>query len=326
MASTSSRTLRLLSLLQTHRYWSGAELADRLEVSLRTLRRDVDRLRDLGYPVQADRGVGGGYQLAPGASLPPLVLDDEEAVALAVGLLAGTGGSLSGIAEASVRALAKVVQVMPQGLRQRVEALRSATASPGWPDAVPAADPAALVLLAQACRDDERVTFGYRAGDGTPSERRVEPRQLVSSGRRWYLLGYDLTRGDWRIFRLDRIQRPSGSGTRFRRREVPGGDPAAYVRRRLERAEELRPVTAVVRADAEDVRLRLGRWVRVTDLGAGSCRLELDAAGLEWAAFALGVCGADIVSVQPPELADLLADWGARFRRLEPSRTAKNRL
>jgi len=160
MASTSSRTLRLLSLLQTRRYWAGTELADRLEVSLRTLRRDIDRLRELGYPVQADRGVGGGYQLASGAALPPLVLDDEEAVALAVGLLAGTGGSLSGIAEASVRALAKVVQVMPQSLRHRVEALRSATAAPAWPGTVPAADPAALVVLAQACRDDERVTFG----------------------------------------------------------------------------------------------------------------------------------------------------------------------
>lgn len=326
MASTSSRSLRLLSLLQTHRYWSGAELAGRLEISLRTLRRDVDRLRELGYPVQADRGVGGGYQLAPGAALPPLVLDDEEAVALAVGLLAGAGGSLSGIAEASVRALAKVVQVMPQRLRRRVEALRSATAAPPWSDTIPPADPAALVVLAQACRDDERVTFGYQAADGTGTDRRVEPRQLVSAGGRWYLLGYDLSRGDWRIFRLDRIRRPTGTGARFRQREVPGGDPAAYVRRRLERADEVRLVTADVRADAEDVRSRLGRWVRVTDLGRGRCRMELDAAGLEWAAFTLGVSGAPIISVQPPELADLLAEWGGRFSRLARSETAKDGL
>lgn len=326
MASTSSRTLRLLSLLQTHRYWSGAELADRLEISLRTLRRDIDRLRELGYPVRADRGVGGGYQLAPGAALPPLVLDDEEAVALAVGLLAGAGGSLSGIAEASVRALAKVVQVMPQRLRRRVEALRSATTAPAWSDIAPAADPAALVALAQACRDDDRVTFGYQSGDGTESDRRVEPVQLVSAGGRWYLLAYDLARADWRIFRLDRIRRPTATGARFRRRTVPGGDPAAYVRRRLERADEVRSVSADLRADGEDVRRRLGRWVRVTDLGRGRCRMEMDTAGLEWAAFALGASGAPIVSVQPRELAVLLAEWGARFSRLAGSETAKDGL
>ncbi|QGN31968.1 YafY family protein [Microlunatus sp. Gsoil 973] len=324
MASTSSRTLRLLSLLQTHRYWSGVELAERLEVSLRTLRRDVDRLRDLGYPVRADRGVGGGYQLAPGASLPPLLLDDEEAVALAVGLLAGAGGSLAGIAEASVRALAKVVQVMPPSLRRRVEALRSATASPQWPAGLPEADPVALIVLAQACRDDERVSFGYRAADGTATDRRVEPAQLVSVGRRWYLLGYDLTRGDWRVFRLDRIQQPTGAGARFRQRTVPGGDPAAYVRRRLDRTDESRTVTAVIRADAGAVRHLLGRWVRVTDLDDGCARLEMEATGLEWAALALGVSGAEIVGVEPPELGDLLAEWASRFSRLGSLQSAKN--
>ncbi|GAB3930019.1 DeoR family transcriptional regulator [Microlunatus endophyticus] len=315
--------LRLLSLLQSHRYWPGVELAERLEVSVRTLRRDVDRLRELGYPVRADRGVGGGYQLAAGASLPPLVLDDDEAVALAVGLVAGTAGSLTGIAEASVRALAKVVQVMPKTLRRRVEALRSATAVPDWPDGPPSADPAALVLLAQACRSDERVVFEYRVADGVVSQRRVEPKQLVSAGRRWYLLGYDLTRDAWRIFRLDRLDRPAGTGVRFRQREVPGGDPTAYVRSRLDRADSVRPVVAVVRADAEDVRRRLGRWVRVSEQDPGTCRLELDAAGLEWGAFVLGVCGAPIVAVEPPELAELLGDWAARFFRLGVGETAK---
>src|ERR671932_534581 len=132
MANTSSRTLRLLSLLQTHRYWPGAELADRLQVSVRTLRRDVDRLRELGYPVEAQRGVDGGYQLAAGAAMPPLVLDDEEAVALAVGLQAAAQGGVEGIAETSVRALAKVVQVMPARLRHRVDALRAMTVPMGW--------------------------------------------------------------------------------------------------------------------------------------------------------------------------------------------------
>lgn len=315
MAGTSSRTMRLLSLLQTQRYWSGTELADRLDVSVRTLRRDIDRLRDLGYPVSADRGVGGGYQLAPGASLPPLVLDDEETVALALGLLAGSGWSLSGIAEASVRALAKVIPVMPQRLRRRAEALRTATASPLWPDPKQTADPAALVALAQACRDNERVTFGYRSAEGTESKRRVEPKQLVSLWRRWYLVGYDLARGDWRTFRLDRIQDPTVTGVRFRQRQLPGGDAAAYVQRRLAGTEGSRLVSAVIVADAEDVRRRLGRWVRVTDLGGGRCRVELETAVPEWAVHVLGVAGAEILEVEPAEVRELLRDWSERFAR-----------
>lgn len=307
--------MRLLSLLQTQRYWSGTELADRLDVSVRTVRRDVDRLRDLGYPVRADRGVGGGYQLAPGASLPPLVLDDEETVALALGLLAGSGWSLSGIAEASVRALAKVIPVMPQRLRHRAEALRTATASPGWPDPQSAADPAVLVVLAQACRDDERVTFGYRSADGTATERRVEPNQLVSLWRRWYLVGYDLDRGDWRTFRLDRIEEPAVTGVRFRRRGLPGGDAAAYVQRRLGGTESSRQVSAVIVADADDVRRRLGRWIQATDLGDGRIRVEMETGSLDWAVHVLGVAGGEILQVEPVEVRELLQDWSERFAR-----------
>src|SRR5438270_10563748 len=164
MANTSSRMLRLLSLLQTHRYWPGAELAARLEVSPRTLRRDVDRLRELGYPVDAQRGVDGGYQLAAGAILPPLVLDDEEAVALAIGLRTAAQGAVVGIEEASVRALAKVVQVMPPRLRRRVEALRSATVLSLWTGG-PTVDANVLTAVAQACRDGERMRFGYVANN-----------------------------------------------------------------------------------------------------------------------------------------------------------------
>src|ERR671935_1618673 len=155
MANTSSRMLRLLSLLQTHRYWPGNELAERLEVSVRTLRRDVDKLRDLGYPVEAQRGVDGGYQLAAGAAMPPLVLDNEEAVALAIGLRAAAQGPVAGIEEASVRALAKVVQVMPPRLRRRVDALRWATVLSLWSGG-PTVDPNILTAVAQACRDEER--------------------------------------------------------------------------------------------------------------------------------------------------------------------------
>src|SRR5918997_4800835 len=190
MANTSSRTLRLLSLLQTHRYWPGSELADRLEVSVRTLRRDVDRLRELGYPVEANRGVDGGYQLAAGAAMPPLVLDDEEAVALAVGLQAAAQGGVAGIAESSVRGLAKVVPVMPSRLRRRVEALRVATVPASWSADGPVVDPAVLTAVAQACRDTERLEFAYTAGSGERSDRHAEPLRLVSLGRRWDLLAH----------------------------------------------------------------------------------------------------------------------------------------
>ncbi len=314
MANTSSRTLRLLSLLQTHRYWAGVELADRLDVSVRTLRRDVDRLRDLGYPVEAGRGVGGGYQLAPGASLPPLVLDDEEAVALAVGLHTAAQGSLTGIAEASVRALAKVIQVMPRGLRRRVEALRSATVAPTW-GGPPNTDPEALVILAQACRDDERVTFGYQTADSRTGDRRIEPAQLVPIGRRWYLVGYDLDRGAWRSFRLDRMQRPELTGKRFAPRPLPGGNAAAFVEAGRRRSGQ-HQVRLELAAGAAAVRAVIGPWCEVTELDGGRCQVEITADSLQWAAFAVGVTGAEITACDSPELIALLRDWSERFARV----------
>ena len=176
--------------MQTHRYWPGPELADRLDVSARTLRRDVDRLRELGYPVDASRGLAGGYQLRAGAALPPLVLDDDEAVAIAVGLRTAAGGAVAGIEETSVRALTKVVQVMPPRLRRRVDALGSFTET--LLSSHDTVDADALVVIAQACRDDERLGFDYVARDGDSSRRRVEPHRMVSLGRRWYLVAYDL--------------------------------------------------------------------------------------------------------------------------------------
>ncbi|HLT59702.1 MAG TPA: YafY family protein [Microlunatus sp.] len=311
MANTSSRTLRLLSLLQTHRYWAGVELAERLGVSVRTLRRDVDRLRELGYPVEAGRGVGGGYQLAPGASLPPLVLDDEEAVALAVGLHTAAHGSLTGLAEASVRALAKVIQVMPRRLRRRVEAVRSATVTPDF-GPQPAADPEDLVLLAQACRDDERIGFGYRAADGRETERRVDPAQLVQYGRRWYLVGYDLDRGEWRSFRLDRMRRPERTGRRFARRPVPGGDAAAFVEAGRRRAGRLR-IRVELAGDAARIRDLIGVWAEVTRIDDQRCRAEFNADAPEWAAFAVGLTGARILGCDSPQLRAILREWAVRF-------------
>src|SRR3954451_6481511 len=251
MANTSSRTLRLLSLLQTHRYWPGSELADRLEVSVRTRRRDVDRLRELGYPVEASRGVDGGYQLAAGAAMPPLVLDDEEAVALAVGLQAAAQGGVAGIAESSVRALAKVVQVMPPRLRRRVDALREMTVPAGWGASEIAVDPAVLTVFAQACRDTERIEFGYTAASRDRTERHVEPLRLVSLGRRWYLVAYDLVRHDWRSFRLDRLAGPQSTGERFRPRTLPADDPVAFVRAGIGNVPTPYTIQAIVHAPGE---------------------------------------------------------------------------
>lgn len=315
MANTSSRTLRLLSLLQTHRYWPGDELAQRLEVSIRTLRRDIDRLRELGYPVQASRGVDGGYQLAPGAALPPLVLDDEEAVALAVALQTSVHGAVTGIAESSVRALAKVIQVMPARLRTRVEAVRAATISPTWNASGPEVTPESLVAVAQTCRDTERLEFGYTAASGQNTERQVEPLRLVRLGRRWYLVAYDLVRHDWRSFRLDRLTGPRSTGARFRPRELPGGDPVAFVRAGLGNTATGYPVQAVVNAPEDVVRERVGRWATVCAVDEHSCQLDMRTDSLEWPAMALGSLGVDFHVLGPPEMVSYLRSWSLRFAR-----------
>ena len=316
MANTSTRTLRLLSLLQARRYWPGGELAGRLGVSARTLRRDIDRLRELGYPVEAQRGVEGGYQLAAGAALPPLVVDDEEAVALAVGLQAAAQGAAEGIAEASVRALAKVVQVMPGRLRRRVEALTAMTVPASWGgSARPSLDPGALTTIALACRDAERMRFGYVAASGAQTARHVEPHRLVSLGRRWYLVGYDLDRQDWRSFRLDRLTGPRGTGARFRPRELPAEDAAAFVRAGIGTLWAVYDVEVLAEAPAGQVRERIGRWVTVEPDGPGRCRIRMSADALEWPLMGLGLMGAEFSVVSPPELVDQLRDWGGRFTR-----------
>jgi predicted DNA-binding transcriptional regulator YafY len=315
MASTSSRTLRLLSLLQTHRHWSGEELADRLAVSIRTLRRDVERLRELGYPVNASRGVEGGYQLAPGASLPPLLLDDEEAVALALGLQTAAQGAVTGIAESSVRALTKVVQVMPARLRRQVEALRTMTTSVPWSSADASAEPETLVAVARACRDSERLEFSYTAGGGERTDRQVEPLRLVAVGRRWYLVAYDLTRHDWRSFRLDRLTGPRGTGVRFRPRELPGQDAAEFVRAGLNRWSSGHDIEASVHAPAERVRARIGRWATVTEDEPGRCTVRMNSDSFEWPAMALGSLDAEFTVHSPTEFADYLRTWSDRFAR-----------
>jgi predicted DNA-binding transcriptional regulator YafY len=225
----TGRALKLLSLLQTRRRWSGAELAQRLEVTERTVRRDIDRLRRLGYPVDAAPGGDGGYRLSAGSHLPPLLLDDDEAVAVAVGLRAAAGAAIEGMDDASVRALAKLEQVLPDHLRRRVSALHAAVVSlqheHNGDDVI---DPDALSVLAAACRDHEEARFDYVGPDGDTTRRLVEPYQLISAGRRWYLIAWDLRRTDWRTFRLDRLAQVRLAGRRFPPRAIPGGSAAAY--------------------------------------------------------------------------------------------------
>ncbi|HEX8346139.1 MAG TPA: YafY family protein [Actinoplanes sp.] len=301
MANTSARMLRLLSLLQTHRYWPGTELAERLEVSQRTLRRDVDRLRELGYPVDAARGVAGGYQLQAGAAVPPLLLDDDEAVAIAVGLRTSAAGSVAGLEETSVRALAKVVQLLPPRLRRRVDALQAVT-SPAVSGGGPSVDAAALTTIALACRGEERLRFDYTTRDGEAAGRLVEPHRLVSLGRRWYLVAWDLDRGDWRSFRVDRLCGPTLTGARFRPREIPGGDAAAWIRDRLATAPHRHDVAVLIHADAARVQAVVGTWAGVEPVSADVCRMRMSTDDLGWPVMVLGVVGADFTIENPPEL------------------------
>ncbi|MGV9243422.1 helix-turn-helix transcriptional regulator [Streptomyces sp. NPDC003710] len=269
MLETSARLLRLLSLLQAHREWSGADLAERLGVSSRTVRRDVDRLRELGYPVNAGPGTGGGYRLGAGARLPPLLLDDDEAVAVAVGLRTAAGQGVEGIGETSVRALAKLEQVLPDRLRRRVAALNAFTVPMLRAPRSSAVDPAVLTELAHLCRDAERLRCEYRDHGGAPTRRTVEPHRLVCTERRWYLVAWDVDRADWRTFRVDRITPKPPHGPRFTPRTPPADDLAAYVSRGVstrayaaqavvrllvplhEAAERISPSAGVLEAETE---------------------------------------------------------------------------
>ena len=228
---------------------------------------------------------------------------------------AAAHGGVAGVAEASVRALAKVVPVMPPRLRRRVEALRTATVPASFPDRGPAVDPGVLTTVAQACRDAERLEFGYAAADGARTVRLAEPFRLVPLGRRWYLVAYDLHRHDWRSFRLDRLADPRRTGARFRPRELPAGDAAEFVRSRLRNLPRPHDVEVLVEAPVEDVRARLGRWAQVEEAGDGRCRLRMSTDSLDWAAFAVGAVGAECTVVSPPELRELLRAWGERFVR-----------
>ncbi|WP_236242957.1 YafY family protein [Streptomyces sp. CC228A] len=313
MTDTPARLLRLLSLLQTPREWPGPELAERLDVSPRTIRRDIDRLRELGYPVEASKGAVGGYRLVAGTAMPPLVLDDDEAVAIAVGLRAGAGHAVEGVEEASVRALAKLEQVLPSRLRHRVSTLQSATLPLTRGDGA-TVDARVLTTLAGAVTGQERVRFAYRAGDGAESRRQVEPYRLVSTGYRWYLVAYDLEREDWRTFRVDRVGDPFPTGARFTPRELPTGDAATLLERSLRRRREEVELDVTFAAPAERVAARLPPHLAPVATGEGTCRLTARVAeSVEWLAVRLALTGCDFTLHGPDALVAHVAELGARL-------------
>jgi predicted DNA-binding transcriptional regulator YafY len=243
------------------------------------------------------------------------VLDDDEAVALVVGLQGAASVTVAGVAESSVSALTKVVQVMPPRLRRRVDAVRTMTVEAAWSGTGPAVDPEALTAVAQACRDAERLRFSYVSAAGDPSERDVEPHRLVRMGRRWYLVAYDLSRHDWRSFRLDRLQQPRSTGARFLPRTLPAQDAAEFVRAGLAQLPTQFVAEAEFDAPAADVRARVGAWAEIEDAGPDRCRLRMRTDSLDWAALALGSVGAEFRVVGPPELVEHLAGWAGRFAR-----------
>ena len=311
MLSTSERLLRVLTLLETRRDWSGAELAQRLEVTTRTIRNDMARLRALGYPVAAAPGVAGGYRLGSGAELPPLLLDDEEAVAVAVALRSSAGGGVSGIDETAIRALVKLEQVLPSRLRRRVSALQGYTVAISGSG--PTVDPHVLAVIAAACRDCEVLRIDYRKHDGTESTRSVEPFRLVNLGRRWYLVAWDRDRRAWRTFRVDRMQLRSPNGPRFAPREPPADDVGEYVKRNVRSAPIAYRALVTVHAPAAVIVERVPRDVVVEPVDDYNCVVHAGSNTLEMLALYLGMLDADFTVTEPPELVARLSKLAERY-------------
>ncbi|HEY8924466.1 MAG TPA: WYL domain-containing protein, partial [Polyangia bacterium] len=276
MLKTSTRLLQLLALLQTRRSWPGAKLARELAVTTRTVRNDVERLRDLGYPVHASPGVEGGYRLGAGQDLPPLLLNDEEAVAVAVGLAGAATGALAGIEEASLRALAKIEQVMPARVRQRCQTVQQALVVMP-PAATAPVDARTLTTIAAACRDNERLRFDYRDHAGASSRRDTEPYRMVHTGRRWYLSAWDRDRVGWRTFRVDRLTIRAPIGPRFVPRPPPEGGVAAHVARGIARAPWRFRARVRVRASALELSRRLPAAVTVERIDESTCLAHVGA-------------------------------------------------
>ncbi len=313
MLETSARLLRLLSLFQGRRYWSGPELAGRLEVTSRTLRRDVDKLRTLGYPIHSTPGAEGGYRLGAGSTMPPLLLDDEEAVAVALGLRSAAAGSIEGIEEASVRALSKIEQILPARLGRRVAALQAMIVT--RPGAETSVDARTLSAIAGACREFEMLRFRYRDHGGTVNARSVEPHRVVHTGRRWYLVAWDADRKDWRTFRVDRIQPRVTAGSRFAPRDPPARDLAEYVSRGAWQAPPCRARVKLLAA-AEAVAAKLPPGIGLIEpIDGHSCFFSAAASTFESLAMHLVFLGVDFRIVEPRELVDEVRRLATRYRR-----------
>ncbi|MDG4663879.1 YafY family protein [Mycobacterium sp. 236(2023)] len=313
MSETTGRVLQLLGLLQSRRVWSGEELAERLGVTTRSVRRDVDRLRELGYPVHASVGHGGGYQLGAGAALPPLLLDPEEAVAMAVCLRVAAGGSVAGVGESALRALSKLDQVMPARLRSQVTAVHEATVTLGAATDTPV-EPDVLMTLARASRDHEHVTAGYTDIRGNVTQRRLEPYQLVTTGRRWYLMCFDRDRDDWRSLRLDRMSQVAAVGTTFAPRDAP--DAAAYVRRAITSSPY--PYVARVRyfASADVVAQTFSAAsADIEPDGPDACIVTVGADDPERMVPWLAMPGCDFQVLEPQEVVDAVRAVGERIAK-----------
>jgi len=311
---TSSRLLTLLSLLQARRDWPGGELASRLEVSGRTVRRDIERLRGLGYPVESLSGPAGGYTLRAGTAMPPLLLEDDEAIAIVVGLRTAARASVAGIEEASVRALVKLEQVLPSPLRRRVAALGAATET--LPGGGPTVDPQALTVLAAACRDYERLRFAYRDRQGTETRREVEPCAMVNLGRRWYLVGWDRGREDWRSFRVDRLARPVSTGVRFSSRELPATDAATFVTQSISGRPHRYEARVTLHVPAEEARGRVPHWWgSIEPIDECTCEYRSGDDDVYWLAVRLSMLGGFDFEVDGPQ--ELLEHLRAMGRRIE---------
>ena len=314
MSETSSRLLELLSLLQGRRDWPGSELADQLEVSGRTIRRDIDRLRGLGYPVDSLTGPAGGYSLRAGSAMPPLLLDDEEAMAIAIGLRTATRASVTGIEETAVRALVKLEQVLPAHLRRRLGALSAATFT--LPVDGPTVDPQHLTAIAAARRDYECLRFGYRSRDGTDSRREVEPHALVNRGRRWYLVAWDRGREDWRTFRIDRLVKPAPTGVRFAPRKLPAKDAAAFVQQHMAGRPNRFEARVTLLASSEEMAARVPPyWGTFVGIDEHSCQYTTGDDNLSWLALRIAMLGVDFEVHEPPELIEHVRALASRLRR-----------
>jgi predicted DNA-binding transcriptional regulator YafY len=312
MLQTSARLLRLLSLLQQRRHWSGRDLSQRLEVDGRTLRRDVDRLRELGYPVHASAGVGGGYQLGPGSSVPPVLLTDDEAVALAFALRTAAG-SVAKMEETSIGLLAKLDQVMPARLRKRASALHSVTLSLSNAQTSPPVD--VLTRIASACRDHIKVKLNYKDRDGKGSSRTLEPLRLVHAGSRWYLVAWDTQREDWRTFRVDRIERLVSSGPQFTPRKFPG-DIAQYVSQSMRHVAYRYRVRLRLSGSLEMLSKSVPGWCGALEAaGEDACTLSTGADSLESLAALMLMTGGEFEILDAPELLPGLRTIAARLAR-----------